>query len=192
LPRAGARKGQGTFVALLAGINVGGNRKVPMAELREVAVRLGWGAPRTYIASGNLVFEATGAADVLEATLETALAARFGFAVGVVVRTAEAWLRLKEENPFEAEAAAEANRVHALVSKLPPKPDAASALLSRAAAGEKLALTPSGLWAYYPNGMGTTKLTPTLVDKLVGSKVTARNWRTVLELASMTQASREV
>ncbi|HEY0086783.1 MAG TPA: DUF1697 domain-containing protein, partial [Allosphingosinicella sp.] len=68
----------GAKVALLRGINVGGNRKVPMAELREVAEGLGLTRVRTLIASGNLVFVGKGTPDSLEAKLEAAIEARFG------------------------------------------------------------------------------------------------------------------
>ena len=88
------------MVALLRGINVGGNRKVPMADLRALVEAGGFGDVASYIQSGNVVF--TAAADVAAVTvaLEKAIAERFGFAVDVIVRTAEAWRPYAGDGPF--------------------------------------------------------------------------------------------
>ncbi len=158
-----------------------------MADLRALVEACGFRAPRTYIQSGNVVFEAAAAAKV-EAKLEAALLAKFGFAVPVVARTAAQWGALAAENPFAAECVAEANHVHALLSKAPALPAAAEGLAAKALGGERVVATASALWAHFPAGLASTKLTPALMDRLVGSKVTARNWRTVAELGRMASA----
>lgn len=78
----------GIYVALLRGINVGGNHKVPMAELKKVCEKLGFTDVRTYINSGNVIFNTSGSVAKIDATLEEALKKKFGFDVPVVVRTA--------------------------------------------------------------------------------------------------------
>ena len=65
--RVKQKRGMGAMIALLQGINVGGHRKVPMAELRALADEIGLEAPRTYVASGNLVFESEDRSAALEA-----------------------------------------------------------------------------------------------------------------------------
>lgn len=175
----------GKFVALLRGINVGGHGKVPMAALRTLAEDLGWRDVSTYIQSGNLLFEAKGKASALEAALEKALGEQFGFKPAVIVRSAADWNALAEANPFPKESEAEANRVLLGLSKLKPKPGAAEALQERAAAGETVREAGGALWFHYPNGVGTSKLTPSLIDRSVGSPLTARNWRTFLKLREM-------
>ena len=74
-------------VALLRGINVGGNRKLPMAELKALAAELGLNDPRTYVASGNLVFESGLSGETLEKKLEAAIEKEFGFSVDVIGQT---------------------------------------------------------------------------------------------------------
>src|SRR5580698_5899616 len=147
-----------------------------MAELAAVAVAAGFKAPRTYIQSGNLVLDGGGKAKGVEAKLEAALALRFGFPVEVLARTAEEWGAMAAANPFDREAKSEPNRVMMLVSREPARADAARALLARAADGERVAAAHGALWVYYAAGAGKSKLTPSLVDRVVGSKVTARNW----------------
>jgi uncharacterized protein (DUF1697 family) len=174
-----------TFIALLCGINVGGNRKVPMSELCALGDSVGLAATRSYIQSGNLVFCSSATAGGVEAKLEAAILARFGFAVDVLVRTARQWEACAADNPFPEASEVEPSRVMLLVSKAAPSPDAAAALQSRASGGERVVGVGGVIWVHYPAGVGSSKLTPALVDRLVGSKVTARNWRTVVKLREM-------
>jgi uncharacterized protein (DUF1697 family) len=77
-----------TFVALLRGINVGGNTLVPMRALKEVFEKLGFGSVKTYINSGNVVFEASRTSPrILEGSIENALEKRFGTPIRVVVKS---------------------------------------------------------------------------------------------------------
>jgi uncharacterized protein (DUF1697 family) len=173
-------------VALLRGINVGGHRKVPMAELSALCGSIGFGRARTYIQSGNIVFSAAGTAPAAEKKLEAAIHERFGFPVDVLVRTASQWAAYVAANPLAKVAEAEPNRVVLLLSKSPPARDAVSALRPRAVDGERIEAAGDTIWIHYPGGQATTKLSPALLDRLVGSPVTARNWRTVAKLAEMT------
>jgi uncharacterized protein (DUF1697 family) len=174
-------------IALLRAVNVGG-RKLPMAELRALCEgELGWEDVETYIQSGNLVFRGKGSAAALESTLEEAIEARFALDVPVVVRTAAQWAACASANPFADAARDEPNRLQLLVSKRPPKADAAETLRARAQAGEKVEAAGGALWLHYPEGVGTSKLTPALIDKACGSPTTGRNWRTVVKLREMAE-----
>jgi uncharacterized protein (DUF1697 family) len=172
------------FVALLRAVNVGG-RKLPMAELREVCGGLGWTGVATYIQSGNAVFEAAAKQAELERKLEAALGARFGFEVPVIVRSASQWAGYSGANPFPDAAEKEPNRLMLMVSKQPPAAGAAAALQDRARDGERVAAAGDAIWIHYPSGAGTSRLSPSLIDRLIGSPATARNFRTVLKLEEM-------
>jgi uncharacterized protein (DUF1697 family) len=172
------------LVALLRAVNVGG-RKLPMAELRELCSELGWEAVETYIQSGNLVFSAAGKAEAMEKKLEEAIRDRFGLDVPAIVRTAEQWAGYVAANPFPDVARDEPNRLQLLVSKRPPDGEAEAKLMERARAGEAVKSAGGVLWFHFPEGVGTSKLTPALIDKAAGSPSTSRNWRTVLKLREM-------
>lgn len=177
----------GHRVALLRAVNVGG-RKLPMAALRELCVRLGWTNVATYIQSGNIVFEATGGGAALEAALEQAIESEFGLDVPVVVRSEAEWAKLAAANPFARAARAAPNRVQLLVSKRPPAADAADRLAARAQAGEQVAAAGGGVWIHFPEGVARSKLTPSSIDKAIGSAATGRNYRTVVKLREMLDA----
>jgi uncharacterized protein (DUF1697 family) len=172
------------MIALLRAVNVGG-RKLPMAELRALCAELGWKDVETYIQSGNVVFGAPGTAEALEAQLEKGIRERFGLDVPVIVRTSARWDALVAANPFPDAARDEPSRLQLLVSKRPPGEDAAGKLMARAQAGEAVRAAGGALWFHYPEGVGTSKLTPSAVDKAAGSPSTGRNWRTVLKLQEM-------
>lgn len=174
----------GRMVALLRAVNVGG-RKLPMADLRDLCADLGWADVATYIQSGNVVFDSKGEPAALEKTLEAAVARRFGLDAPVIVRTAARWSACASGNPFPGEPP---NRVMLLLSKAPPDDGAEEAIEARAAAGEKVRRVGDALWFHYPEGAGTSKLTPSLIDRAIGSSGTARNFNTVRKLEEMLEA----
>ena len=168
-------------VALLRGINVGGNRKVPMAQLRELAAGLGLQEPRTYVASGNLVFGSEEPPDALERKLEQAIEPRFGFAVDVIVRSAERWAAYCAQNPFPDESLRAPNLVMLVVGRQAADDAALAALRARASGEEKVERRGDAIWIWFANGSGRSK-----IGTGPGKGVwTSRNWRTVLALQEM-------
>lgn len=178
-----------TFIALMRGINVGSTRKLPMAELRALCVKIGLQRPETYIQSGNLIVDADVAADGVRALLERAIAKRFELRVDVVVRRAAQWRRYVAANPFADDAAAVPKMLHLYLSRDPPKPSALKELEQKAQAGERMVLADGALWIDYgANGVGKSKLTPLLLDKACGSPATGRNWNSVVKIGEMIDA----
>lgn len=177
------------FVAFLRGVNVGaagrGRKSVPMADLRAQAEALGWSAVRTYIQSGNLVFDSRAKASALESVLESAISEHFGFDVPVIVRRASDLQRARAGCPFEPEALERPNLVHIGFAKSKWSPDLVASLEPYARHGERVALVGSALWTDFPNGVARSKITPAVFDRSAGSPVTLRNIKTldaVLEL----------
>ncbi|MEO8192962.1 MAG: DUF1697 domain-containing protein [Gemmatimonadales bacterium] len=182
------KKRQSRFIALLRGINVSGHNMIPMSELRSLCGDLGWSGVETYIQSGNVVFSSGATAKFLELEIEQSIEQRFGHSISVIVRSVSEWPAYIEGNPFVEASRTEPNRVMMALSKLPPRPDAVSLLRERAVHGEELAQVDDALWIHYGDGVAKSKLSPALLHRLVGSPVTARNWRTVLKLGEMAMA----
>jgi uncharacterized protein (DUF1697 family) len=174
-----------TYIALLRGINVSGKNRIPMAKLRSICAETGCERVNTYIQSGNVVFRSSMSAEALEERFENAIAQEFDITIPVIVRKASTWQRYLKTNPFPDEANKEANWVLLCLSKRPPRPTAASDLQQRATHGERVTMTGDAIWIHYANGIARSKLTPAVLDRLAGSSVTARNWRTVLKIGDM-------
>jgi uncharacterized protein (DUF1697 family) len=174
-----------TFIALLRGINVGGHKKVPMAELRTLCESLGFTDIKTYIQSGNVIFTAADTESALETKLEQAIAKQFGFSVDTLVRAAKNWPAITKHNPFAAACAKEPHLVMMALSKRPANKDAVNALRERAKNGELIEATADAIWFHYPEGVARSKLSSSLIDRLVGSPVSARNYNTVIKLGEL-------
>lgn len=175
------------FVALLRGINVGGNKRVPMAELRLLCEGLGWADVRTHVQSGNVVFAAGGAAAKLAAGLSRAIEARFGFVVPVLVRSAADWRALATKPGFADAAAERPNLLHVACVAGPVPKEVVAGLAPYCKAGERVAVAAKGaaLWIDFPDGVARSKLTPAVLDRVCGAVVTARNWNTVQAIAEL-------
>ncbi len=179
----------GAFVLLLRGINVGGNKVVPMAELKRLLEGLGFADVRTLLNSGNAVVRGPAArTDTMERALEQALARRFGFEVGCTVRSAAEWTRIVAANLMPAEAKRDPGRLHVYAMALPPAPRAVTALRAAIPGREVVAASGRELWAWFPDGAGRSRLTLPLIERTLGSRGTGRNWNTVLKLAAMLES----
>jgi uncharacterized protein (DUF1697 family) len=171
------------MVALLRGINVGGNRKVPMSELCAAATEAGLTEVKSYIQSGNVIFN-SGKMNVNQSTalLEKAIEERFGFRVDVIVRTAVQWKKYASGSPFPGAERARPNLLHLGLSKFPCNKNIAEALKEAALYGEKIKLVGDAIWIDFAASVAKSKLRSTLLDRAAGSTVTMRNWNTVLKI----------
>ena len=173
------------FVALLRGVNVGGNKGVPMSDLKAVATALSLGDPRTLLQSGNLVFRADDRkAAELEQRLEAGIAERIGVKTEVCVRGAAEWTRLVQANPFPEAAKEDPSHLLLIAFKSPPRPGGPETLAAVYDGPEKVRLAEGHAYVVYPEGIGRSKLTPALLGRHLG-QCTARNWNTVLKLQDM-------
>ena len=164
-----------TFIALLRAVNVGGTGKLPMTELKSMCERAGFTEVRTYIASGNVVFQSELSATKVKAALETAMQAYAGKPVLVMVRSAAEMAEVLAANPFPQAAP---NRTVAIFLDHAPAKDAVEKVSGRKL--EQVALGKREIYVHYGDGMADSKL------KVPGAEVgTARNMNTVAKLAAM-------
>jgi uncharacterized protein (DUF1697 family) len=173
-----------TYIALLRGINVGGNKMVAMAELRALLTTLGFQDVKTVLQSGNVVFRArTQASAKLEKLLEQEAAKALGVSCDFHVRTADEWRAMIAANPFADEARRDPGHVHVTCFKTPLDRAAVKKVQGEITGREVLQADGRHLYMVFPDGMGTSKATPLVARRLSGG--TARNWNTVLKLASL-------
>lgn len=178
-----------TYAALLRGINVGGNRKVPMAALRDVLAGLGHGDVATYLQSGNAVFTDTTGADesTLAAALGDAIKERFGFAVDCLVRDADYLQAVAEACPFPA-ASLQGKQLHVTYFSERVGPERFAAIDQKSYLPEEFRLGDRALYLYAPDGLGRSKLADALSKPRLyqGTVATSRNWNTVVKLVELT------
>ncbi|MGV9841334.1 DUF1697 domain-containing protein [Streptomyces fungicidicus] len=177
------------YAALLRGINVGGSRKVPMAELRTLLEGLGHDGVRTHLQSGQAVFASGhGDEESLAAELAAAVERHFGFAVDVIVRD-HAYLKgIVEACPFPA-AELEPKQLHVTYFSAPVTPERFTEVDRAAYLPEDFRLGDRALYLYAPHGLGRSKLAEHLSKPRVNKGVvaTSRNWNTVRKLAELTE-----
>ncbi|MEU8652432.1 DUF1697 domain-containing protein [Streptomyces sp. NPDC048737] len=178
-----------TYAALLRGINVGGNRKVPMAALRTLMEGLGHDGVRTYLQSGQAVFSTGhGDEDALARELTRAIEKHFGFTVDVIVRD-HAYLRaITDGCPFPA-ADLEAKQLHVTYFSAAVDADRFAGIDTAALLPEEFRLGDRALYLYAPEGLGRSRLAEQLSRPRTtkGLIATTRNWNTVVKLVEMTR-----
>ncbi|SHH08083.1 DUF1697 domain-containing protein [Bradyrhizobium erythrophlei] len=164
-----------SFVALLRAVNVGGTGKLPMSDLKEMCEELGFGAARTHIASGNVVFTSRKSEAAIKIALERRLEAYADKPVGVLVRDATEMAQVLADNPFPKAAP---NRTMAVFLDRAPPPDTLTGVSGQR--GEQIRLGRREIFIHYGEGMAKSKLV--IAAARTG---TARNMNTVATLARM-------
>ncbi len=162
-------------IALLRAVNVGGTGKLPMSDLKAMCEDAGFTSVRTYIASGNVVFESGVAEAGIKAALEERLEVYAGKPVGILVRTATEIRAVLADNPFSDKAP---SHTVAIFLDTPPPADTLAAVTGQN--GEEIALGTREIYVHYPDGQGRSKL-----KIRAAASGTARNMNTVAKLAEM-------
>jgi uncharacterized protein (DUF1697 family) len=171
-----------TYIALLRGINVGRNT-LKMERLRALCEGLGLKNVRTYVQSGNVVFEAKGSAAKWAAALEKKLAGETRLPVSVTVRTRAEMAAIVAGNPFLKEPGLDIARLAVTFLKRPATENAIEALGALKARSERFHAIGREIYLHCPAGFGESKIYTS--DKALSQRATTRNWMTVTRLSEM-------
>ena len=175
-----------TYIALLRGINVGGKKKLPMADLRAMLKDMGFSNVKTYIQSGNVVFqsheEGTGA---LEVSIETCIKSSFGFEGPVLVKTKSEFEKIVTGNPFADSRAISRKQVYFVLLKNPPEKERSSTLGMESYANEDFTITDQCVYLLCKTGYGKAKLNNNRIEGKLKVQATTRNYATVVKLLEM-------
>jgi uncharacterized protein (DUF1697 family) len=169
-------------VALLRGINVGGNKKVDMTGLRALLAELGYADAKTLLNSGNVVFEA--AAKPTAGEIEKAIKATYGFDVAVILRGAAELAKVAAADPF-GKVATEGSRYFVGFLDKPLAAGALAGLDPAAYEPELLHVAKREVYTWLPSGLIDSPLMKELADKKPGVAATWRNWNTVTKLLAL-------
>jgi uncharacterized protein (DUF1697 family) len=168
-------------IALIRGINVGRNKRVAMADLRDIMVDLGHTNVRTLLNSGNVLFESKrGNLAKIAASIEAAINAACGFSAAVTVTTAQELKLIVNENPLLQAVDDHARHLVAFVTH-PKHLQALRPMLKESWTPDALAITERAAYLWCATGILDSKLLQAFSRK-AGATVTTRNWTTVLKL----------
>ena len=180
-----------TYICLLRGVNVGGRAKVPMADFRDLLGGVGATRVRTYVNSGNAVFEHDlPRPEEIASRVADALRERLGVEVGVVVLTAQDLADVARQQPFPHGTAEQIAMLHVGFLFAVPEAGMPASVPAPANVGrDEFVLGEAAVYVRCPDGFGRTKLNGTFFERALGVPVTFRNWRTVLALLEMAAGS---
>ena len=174
---------------MLRGVNVTGNKRIPMEALRQLCESLGLREAQTYIQSGNVVFR-TNAKDLaaLARRIEEAIEKKFGCRPGVTLRTPAELKEVIARNPFAKRQGIEPAKlqVHFFLTTSPSAEMRSEILRLKSGHAEEIVFGSRELYIYFPDGQGQSKLWPAL-DRALKKSATGRNWNTVTKLLEMAE-----
>jgi len=173
------------YAALLRAVNVGG-RAIAMAGLRDLVAELNFNNARTVLQSGNVVFEGEVVpTDELESLFELRTAKRFDIETDYYVRTPAQWKTMLARNPYIDEAESDPSHLVVIFFKTAPPKASVEALRAAIRGRERVHLDGKHLYAFYPDGIGESKLTAALISKTMESPGTGRNWNTLHKIGAL-------
>ena len=176
-----------SFICLIRGVNVGGNKLLKMDALRTLCEAIGVTGPKTYLQSGNVVFRSSLDRSVLAKRIEDGIRKATGFEAKVILRTASEMRAVIAANPFTTGPQPDPRAF--LVAFLGGEigKDARTLLSRLKIDSEELHFGSHELYLYLPDGIAGSKLSNALTEKKLGVNVTARNWNTVSALLEMAE-----
>ena len=172
-----------TYIALLRGINVSGQKKVPMAELRELLSTLDFQNVQTYIQSGNIIFQ-TSEKNIqdLEMKIHEAMKNHFGFEVPVLVKTPKQMKHIFDACPFSEEK--KINSYFILLYSKPDK-DLVDGISTLSNENESFFITDQCVYFHSGIGYGKSKFSNNFFERQLKVTATARNYKTMLKLVEL-------
>lgn len=171
-----------TYIILLRGINVSGQKKMPMAELRELLNKQGYESVTTYIQSGNIILRSILTASKVELNIHKAIESHFGYDVSIVVRTPAKLEEIMNKCPYEEE---KREKSYFTILKSKPTNDAIQVLEKVNYPNEEFVVTKNCVYGYFALGAGKAKFNNNLVERKLKVKATSRNYRTMMKLLSL-------
>lgn len=168
------------YIALLRGINVGGKNKIKMIDLKKIFELLGFKNVKTYIQSGNVMFDCDSHDEVTLATqIENKIGETFKILVKVIIRSEGELRNIITNNPFIKVPDIELDKLYVTFMSDNPVQTSISFLDARKGENEKFTIISRQVYLYFPNGYGKAKLNNTFIEKKLKIVATTRNWKTI-------------
>jgi len=175
-----------TYIAILRGINVSGQKLIKMAALKAAFEEKGFRDVMTYIQSGNIIFRAEDKKeDALSLKVSKLIMNGFGFEVPVIIRNSSSLAGIIRSNPFLNEKGILADKFHVTFLSEAPETKRRQELEKLSFGNERFVILGREIYLYCPNGYGNTKLSNNFFENKLKVTATTRNWATVNKLAEL-------
>ena len=174
---------------MLRGINVGGQKSVRMEDLRSSFNALGYRDARTYVQSGNIVFNApVSAKEDLSRKIRDKILRDYGFPVGVFIRSSSEIAKIVRANPFLKKRGIDRSKLHVTFLSAIPAKSSLPRMDRLNGAPDQFRVVGREVYLHCPSGYGRTKLSNNAIEKSLSVQATTRNWNTVSTLEKMSSA----
>jgi uncharacterized protein (DUF1697 family) len=176
-----------TFISILRGINVSGQKKIQMTDIKTLYEELKFKEVTTYIQSGNIIFKTNKKASdqSLSKKIEQAIYKKYNFSVPVIIRTVEEMKTVISVNPFIKESNIDTEKLHITFLAESPKQANVEGIKNLDYSPDKFFIIDKEVYLYCPNGYGITKLSNNFFENKLKVTATTRNWKTVNKLVTL-------
>lgn len=172
------------YIVLLRGINVGGNNKLPMADLRTLLSINGYKNVVTYIQSGNIILDSTKSVEKTNEHIKTLIKQQFDYVIPVVTLTAEDIKKCFTENPY-LKIEDNTKNLHVTFLKNIPEKNLVTNIDINSSNNDSYTISGKTIYLHTPDGYQKTKFSNTQFEKKLNTQATTRNWRTTTKLFEM-------
>jgi len=176
-----------TYIAMLRGINVSGQKKIKMADLKRYMEELSFQDVETYIQSGNIVFKAEDSASDVAEAIKAKILERYGFEVPTIIKKNEDFEYVLANCPFLDNPTKEESRFYITFLDREPEYERIMKLEKSDYSPEEYVLDETNIFFYSPNGYGNAKMNNNFFENKLKVTATTRNWKTVHKLAEMSR-----
>lgn len=176
------------YLSLLRGINVSGQKKILMADLKKLYENAGFLNVVTYIQSGNVIFDTTSGLEKATSVIEKSIREKYGFDVTIFIKTAAELEKVLYENPYLKEKNIQENKLYVTFLAEESSPEHIQKIQDFQSAADRFAITGKNIYLYCPDGYGTSKLSNNFFENKLKVRATTRNWKSVNELYKMVRS----
>jgi uncharacterized protein (DUF1697 family) len=176
-----------TFISILRGINVSGQKKILMADLKKLYEELHLGNVKTYIQSGNVIFDADEKNNCFQLAeqIKEKIFEKYRFEVPVIVRTASEMKNTLDANPFIHDNGIDREKLHITFLAAEPAKEFLEKIKTITYPSDRFIISGKDIFLYCPKGYGVTKLSNQFFESRLKVKATTRNLKTVKQLAAL-------
>ncbi|WP_455204835.1 DUF1697 domain-containing protein [Kaarinaea lacus] len=177
------------YISMLRGINVSGQKKIKMAELKTLYESAGFSKVTTYIQSGNVVFSSSSTnTSEIKKSIKDQIKTKLGYSVAVILRNANEFRKIINNNPFIGADQIDTSKLHITFLSDKPRKEKIEALEPTGGTSDQFQTMGKEIYLYCPNGYARTKLSNNFFEKKLALIATTRNWNTINKLQEIATA----